>query len=469
MSIPLAPPAGSGPVLRSRREPSVAARFASSAATTEGADLSTEDVSGWLTERAGANRFRVDPVPFAELDGWSFEPGTGNLRHRSGGFFSVEGVRVHKDSGVHREWEQPIICQPEVGILGILVKEFDGVLHCLMQAKMEPGNVNLLQLSPTVQATRSNYRRVHKGAKVKYIDFFTEPERGRVLVDSMQSEHGSWFYRKSNRNMIVEAIGEVPEDADYRWLTFGQIAALLHQDNVINMDSRTVLACAPLPDGEEGALHTDAELRSWITEARCRREVRAELMPLDEVRDWKRGDESIDHDDGRYFRVLGVSVEAGNREVTGWSQPLLQPHGLGVTAFLTRRFEGVLHVLTHARAEAGLRSPAEFSPTVQSTPRNHAHHPPERRPLFLDQVIDADPGRVWYEAVHSEEGGRFRNAESRYLLVHADEAETALAPPAEFRWVTPGQLTSLAQHGHYVNVEARTLLACLNAALATAG
>ncbi len=29
--------------------------------------------------------------------------------------------------------------------------------------------------------------------------------------------------------------------------------------------------------------------------------------------------------------------------------------------------------------------------------------------------------------------------------------------------MTPGQLTSLVRHGHYVNVQARTLLACLNA------
>jgi oxidase EvaA len=29
--------------------------------------------------------------------------------------------------------------------------------------------------------------------------------------------------------------------------------------------------------------------------------------------------------------------------------------------------------------------------------------------------------------------------------------------------VTPAQLTTLVRHGHYVNVQGRTLLACLNA------
>lgn len=65
-------------------------------------------------------------------------------------------------------WDQPIINQPEVGYLGFIVKEFNGVLHFLMQAKIEPGNVNHVQLSPTIQATRSNYTQVHQGAK-RYI------------------------------------------------------------------------------------------------------------------------------------------------------------------------------------------------------------------------------------------------------------------------------------------------------------
>jgi len=72
---------------------------------------------------------------------------------------------------------------------------------------------------------------------------------------------------------------------------------------------------------------------------------------------------------------------------------------------------------------------------------------------------------VRYEAVHSEEGGRFLNAESRYLIVETDEATTPTQPPPGYHWVTPGQLNWLAAHSRYVNVQARTLLAVLDAAL----
>jgi dTDP-4-dehydro-6-deoxy-alpha-D-glucopyranose 2,3-dehydratase len=48
-------------------------------------------------------------------------------------------------------------------------------------------------------------------------------------------------------------------------------------------------------------------------------------------------------------------------------------------------------------------------------------------------------------------------------VIEADEAMAPLAPPLGFRWVSHGQLAEMARHGHYVNVQARTLLTCLNA------
>lgn len=452
--------------LRPRGAGADAERFARSAAAPAGAHLRTEDFTAWLAARRRANRFRVERIPFAGLDGWAFDPATGNLGHRSGRFFTVEGLHATGAQGPFREWHQPIISQPEVGILGILVKEFDGVLHLLMQAKMEPGNRNVLQLSPTVQATRSNYTRVHQGASVRYIEYFTDPRRGRVLADALQSEHGSWFLGKRNRNMIVEALDDVPPADDFCWLTLHQVAELLHRDNLVNMDSRTVLAGIPSWGGgpEPTALHTDAELRSWFTTERTRHDIRARRIPLAEVRGWQRGELALERPDGRFFRVVAVSVEAGNREVTGWSQPLFEPTGVGVTAFLTREFDGVPHYLAHARVEGGFRDTVELGPTVQYVPDNYAGLPPAQRPPFLDAVLNADPARIRYQAVHSEEGGRFLNAESRYLVVAVGESAAPRTPPLGYRWVTAGQLRSHVQHSHYVNVQARTLLACLGAA-----
>jgi dTDP-4-dehydro-6-deoxy-alpha-D-glucopyranose 2,3-dehydratase len=429
----------------------------SRAAVDEGTVHPTRALSAWLARQRARHGCRVERIPFAELDGWSFTPGEGNLVHRSGRFFSVEGLDVAVDGGPDgggRAWQQPIIVQPEVGILGLLAREIGGVLHVLVQAKVEPGNRGLVQLSPTVQATHSNYTGVHRGTPVRYLEHFTEP--GRVLADVLQSEHGSWFLHKVNRNMLVEVTEDVPVHEDFRWVTLGQLGVLLRTENAVNMDTRTVLATVPVPDAAAGALNRDVELVSWISRERARRRLAARRVPLAGTRDWHRGADRIAHATGGHFEVVAVAVDAPGREVRSWTQPLFAPVGRGLAAFVVRRVHGVPHVLVHARVEAGFLDTVELGPTVQCTPREDGPRPP-----FLDLVEAAGAAQVRFDTVLSEEGGRFHHAETRYVIVETDE-RTGLLPPPGYRWLTPGQLGGLVQHGRYLNVQARTLLAVLN-------
>ncbi|MEU8703283.1 NDP-hexose 2,3-dehydratase family protein [Streptomyces sp. NPDC048680] len=446
-----------------RSRAGVTERLARSAATPRGAHRTTAETLDWLGFHRVTCGTEIRRIPFAGLDNWSFAPATGDLRHSSGAFFTVEGLHVTRPDGA---WQQPIIVQPEIGILGILAKEFDGVLHFLMQAKMEPGNPNLVQLSPTVQATRSNYTKAHGGAAVKYLEHFLEPDRDRVLTDVLQSEHGAWFYQKRNRNMIVEVDAGVPVQVhdDFAWLTLGQIVELLALDNVVNMDARTVLASAPMAAEEAGALTSDAELLAWFTGERARQDVRTRRMPLREISGWRRDTHSIRREDERFFRVVAVCVEGAGREVRGWTQPIIEPAGPGLVAFAYRVFDGLPHVLVHARVEGGFLDTAELAPTVQCVPSNYAHLEAGQRPAFLDLMLDPSPERIRYSTVHSEEGGRFLDAESRYLIVETDEATTPAEAPPGFHWVSTGQLSWLAGHSRYVNVQARTLLAVLTTA-----
>ncbi|MFF4591291.1 NDP-hexose 2,3-dehydratase family protein [Streptomyces sp. NPDC001388] len=445
----------------------LAARLAVSATATGGEVMSDVEFFEWFDRRRRSHSQEVRRSTFAAMSGWDFVPDTGDLAHRSGRFFTVRGMRVRTDFGPVPEWTQPIIRQPEIGILGLAVRETNGVLHCLMQAKSEPGNVNGVQLSPTVQATKSNYTRVHGGASVPYLDCFREPEaRGhRVLADVLQSEQGSWFFCKRNRNMIVEVGPEVEADEDFCWLTLRQVNALLHYENLVNMDARTVLSC--LPDWHHGAgpatgVHSDVAIRSWITTQQSEREASASLLPLSEVekRDWYRAEDRISHERGLFFSIVPVDVLSNRREVTSWSQPLLEPHGVGVVAMLVRRIDGVPHCLVQARVEPGYLDVVELGPTVQCTPENYAHLPASARPRFLDLVTRARPEQVLFDTVLSEEGGRFLNAQNRYLIIEADD-DVPADVPRDYRWVTLRQLGELLKYSHYVNVQARTLVAAL--------
>lgn len=461
--------------------PDPSRRFTESA-TASGCLLATDEFHEWLAERARAHEYQVTRVPLDDMPGWIVRPDTGNLVHASGRFYSIEGLRVDTDHRDDGRWAQPIIVQPEIGILGILVKEFDGVLHCLMQAKMEPGNINTLQLSPTVQATKSNYTRVHEGSAVPYLEYFTAPRRGRVLADALQSEQGSWFLRKRNRNIVVETDEDVPLRDDFCWLTLKQLRELLLVDNLVNMDARTVLASIRLtaPPGRAsavredsfrgalirslarpgGSLHSTAELLSWFTELKARHELHQTRLPLAQVRGWRRDNGAIAHESGRFFEVIGVDVRASSREVAHWAQPLVAPREKGVLACLTRRIDGVLHLLVQARTEAGTFDVVEMAPTVHCTPGNYTGE--RHRPPYLDDALNADPSRIRCDVVHSEEGGRLFHAENRYLIVEVDDG-FPLETPDDYMWMTVRQLSDLVQYGNHLNVELRSLLTCVQA------
>jgi oxidase EvaA len=445
-------------------------RLTLSAQTPDSAITPNAVFRSWFAAQRDAKRYDVRRIPFAELAGWHFQDDTGNLVHQSGRFFSIEGLHVRTSwNGRESSWTQPIINQPEIGILGILVKEFDGVLHCLMQAKMEPGNLDTVQLSPTVQATRSNYTGVHGGLAVRYLEYFVPPRRGsRGLFDSLQSEQGAWFLRKRNRNVVVEAVGEVPEHEDFVWLTLGQLYGLLHEDNVLNMDARTVLSQIPSFVGGGLPLHSMQEVLNRLTEVKARRELVQRSIPLAEVSQWQRTDDEIAHESGHHFTLLAAEIRATNREVTHWSQPLLAPAEQGHAAFLVRRIAGVPHLLAHARTEAGVLNVAELAPTVQCQPGRALSLPVEARPRYLDLVLGAPRERILFDSVQSEEGGRFHHADNLYQLVEVGD-EFPLDVPEEFIWVTEQQLAGLLQHGNYVNIEARTLIAALRATTSAQG
>lgn len=461
--------------------------FLASALSVEGRFSDVSSARGWLRERRAAQSCSVERIPFHELRGWRFEPDSGDLAHDSGRFFRVQGVRVQCDFPARLRFEQPIIDQPDVGVLGILARRFDGVLHFLLQAKMEPGNINLVQLSPTVQATRSNYTRVHGGARPRYLDYFAPGAGGRVLVDQLQSEQGLFFQRKRNRNIIVETEDDLPLHEDFHWLTLGQIKKLLQDPHAVNMDTRTVIAAVPLAGDSGEALapgspphpqpgtfgetlieSTLAKYRghrsieaviSWLTEIRARAEIECRPCALRDVRGWDRDAYELRRSDGRYFKVLGVAVESDAREVSGWTQPMVQPVEPGIAAFVTRRIDGLLHFLVQARMEPGLWNLIELGPTVQWLPGAPTDAGPT--PFLLREVEARTAGSVRHDSIQCEEGGRFYRYETRNLVLELDESDDRPVSP-NHAWVTLGQLNTLIRYGNHLNIEARSVLACLD-------
>lgn len=462
-------------------------RFLKSAIAMDGKFCSHQEALNWIQKRKKEINVNIELTNLSRLNNWRYNNSSGRVEHDTGKFFSIDGIDIHIESyeGQIKNWSQPIINQPEIGYLGCIVKEFDGVLYFLVQAKIEPGNENVVQISPTLQATKSNYTKVHKGNAPMYLNYFNEPGKSKILIDQLQSEQGSRFLSKRNRNIIIEVSEEIEVSDNFKWLTLGQIKKLIDSDNVVNMDLRTVISCISfnevtndyLKEIKEkntfNTLHSNIfleslninsencntninEIISWFTELKSKTDLKINKVRLDELRDWSITDQKISHINDLYFDVLWVHAEIVDREVASWDQPILAPSGIGVIAFIVKKIKGVYHFLVQAELECGNLDLYELGPTVSCVEENHA----KNNVPFLEYVLSASDDQIIYSSLQSEEGGRFYHEQNKNLIIEVEESFHN-KPPYNFKWISYGQLLYLLKFNNILNIGARSLLASI--------
>ncbi|WP_276878931.1 NDP-hexose 2,3-dehydratase family protein [Bacteroides heparinolyticus] len=461
-------------------------------ALSHGFFMSTQDILTWMKLQNDEVMSNIQQIPLTELRGWSYRDD--RIRHDSGRFFSIDGIRINTNYRNIPEWDQPIINQPEIGFLGYIVKKIKGVMHFLMQAKIEPGNLNIVQLSPTLQATRSNYTRVHGGKSPAYIEYFNGEKDVTVLVDQLQSEQGARFLHKRNRNIIVEV--DECEDFEVKpgfiWASLGQIKELLQYPNIVNMDSRTVISCIKFgsysehslklldvvknmagidsskPDSfmysvlsADNHLHDLQDIIQWITSLKFKYELNVKTLGLSEMNHWIYDGNTIYHEESKYFDVMGCRVEIGNREIVAWDQPMIRSAQEGLMGFIVKNIDGIYHFLVQAKLEAGNFDVIEMAPTVQCLTGNYRKGKNEYTIPYLEQVLNAPEDKIWYSSYQSEEGGRFFQEQNLNIVVEVGD-DFPIEVDENYCWMTLNQMLSFVTYNNYLNIAARSLLSAIS-------
>lgn len=478
--------------MKTRKVTDVQLDFLISALSKGGEFMSTPEILDWMKVQNDSVVSRISQIPLEEMNKWGYQDD--RIRHESGKFFSIDGIRIHTNYRNIHEWDQPIINQPEIGFLGFIVKKFNGVLHFLLQAKIEPGNLNVVQLSPTLQATRSNYMRVHGGAIPNYLEYFTGDKDVTVLVDQLQSEQGARFLHKRNRNIIVEVDEKetLEVKTGFIWATLGQIKELLRYSNVVNMDSRTVISCIKFGSysehslrllsavnsmSENGIVKQDSYLYSvlsadnhlhelqdiiqWITSLKFKYELSVSPIGISEMQHWNYDGNTVSHEDGKYFDVIGVHVEIGNREVVAWDQPMVRSAQEGLMGFIVKKIDGIYHFLVQAKLESGNFDVVELAPTVQCLTGNYRKGKNEYTIPYLEEILNAPQEKVWYSSYQSEEGGRFFQEQNLNKIVEVGD-EFPIDVDENYCWMTLNQMMSFVTYNNYLNIAARSLLAAIS-------
>ena len=117
--------------------------------------------------------------------------------------------------------------------------------HLLVQARVESGNFDVVELAPTVQILPGDAEGLGPNAIPHFRDVVLSAPPADILHDTLQSEEGGRFYNDQNRNLIVRAPADFPSDLPdhFRWITPWQLKALVRHSNLLNVQCRCLLAC----------------------------------------------------------------------------------------------------------------------------------------------------------------------------------------------------------------------------------
>lgn len=263
-------------------------------------------------------------------------------------------------------------------------------------------------------------------------------------------------------------------------MTLGQIKELMHYDNMVNMDTRTVISgidfskyVTPLvniegmsPWGrslmksmqEKYGYYTMDENISWLSRQKALYNLLVTSKPLKDVKDWYIRDYEISRDDNEYFKVIGVKVTISNREVSSWYQPLVQPQQQGLCAFIIKEIGSVPHFLVQAKLECGNYDVMELAPTVQCLTGRYDTE--SNTQPFVSYVLNAPKDQIIFDTLQSEEGGRFYHEQNRNMFVKVGD-DFPIEVPDNYRWMTLHQLFSFLKFNNFLNIQARSLLSAL--------
>lgn len=452
-------------------------RIIESWATTDNPFNSTDEILEWVEEKNNSTSVTIEKIPYKYDGFWYYDEKTGEIRNKNNSFFQIKGIINHSPEG---DEEQPIIIQNEIGYLGIIGKVFDGVLYFLMQAKIEPGNVNKIQISPTIQATKSNFMQAHGGKAPAYLEYFSNKKNYEIVADQIQSEQSSRFLGKRNRNIIIVVDDDVPVLESHKWMTLGQIKQLMAYDNLVNMDTRTVISCIPfsLRDftfkelthiknlfkrealfnsmffGEAGTRIN--KIYQYINEIKMLGRETTELVDLFSLSSWEMKDGQFVSDDAE-FKIVYCNIEIEGREVRKWQQPLLEATGESIFGLIYRIVDNTMQFLIKAKSEVGCFDKIEVGPSVQLGPKDQPKNIVEK--LFIEKLNSNSD--VEFQGLFSEEGGRFYHEQNKNVIMKIEKDELKHLPEGYF-WADYQTVNVLIQFNNCLNIQLRNLISILD-------
>ena len=129
-------------------------------------------------------------------------------------------------------------------MVAYIAKSINGILHFLLQAKVEPGNFDIIEMAPTVQCITDSYEFDTPEERPAFLDYILNVSPDQIRSSTLQSEEGGRFFKESNKYLIVEAGDEFPLEVpdNFIWMTLSQIKEFVKYNNYVNVEGRCLLS-----------------------------------------------------------------------------------------------------------------------------------------------------------------------------------------------------------------------------------
>ncbi len=413
--------------------------------------MKIKELNKWINNQKIKNKMSISKINIMDILNWKID--SKKIYNKNKSFFSI--IPFKFTDSQKTTWFQPLIIQKEVGILGILKKRYRSLDYYLLQAKVEPGNINGIQLSPTVQATKSNYLRKHGGKKTNYLDFFIKKKNLNIVSNLKLSEQGSRYLDKSNKNILIDIKNtKIKKIQNFIWVTKKNLNYLLNKKNLLNMDTISVLSSSIKKNNIDNPINKNLIISNNLTKFKKRFTIKKKIISFGDLYNWKISKNKISDIKSKFFSIIFLKIKTNSREVSEWFQPIISDHYISFNGFLVRSINETMHYLLQYTLEPGFTFP-KYTSTVSIKNYNSKNN---NTKINFFNFFKKNNKIINF--INSDEGGRFYKNETHNSICVLNPKEN-LSLKKNFIWASHNQVINLINK-NLLSIEARNLFASFN-------
>jgi oxidase EvaA len=377
------------------------------------------------------------------------------LFHYSNNFFSIRPIIFKSNIKEINNLQMPLIIQKEHGILGIIKKKINKIDKYLLQAKIEPGNINKIQLSPTVQATKSNYEKVHGGKNTRYLNFFLK-NKFKIISKFKLSEQGSRFFKKKNYNYLLDSLNyRIIKKKNYIWISKNDLIKASKKDNFLNMDTMSIISCSINNVYEKKTKYNFKYIINRYNLFKKNFYIEKKITKFNTLKGWEFNKGKFFDKKQEHFSIIGINVKTNSREISNWSQPMVKDHYNTLNGILIAKICNFNHYLLKIIFEPGFTSP-KFSSTlfIRNFDKKNIKKDIQYYNLFFNNKD------IMLNINTSDEGGRFYKNKIQNVIKFLPNYKK-INIGKNYLWISHNQFINLIKRD-LVTIEARNLFGYFN-------